>query len=190
MALLPGCSNQSVSAQFPILMVRRTLTMLSYGYEPQFSPENYLSFFERIPPLYSRDGVRMDVQANTSHTDKGFYSSDTYSDNLIQYISEWKDESSPHHSKPFFAYLPFSAPHWPLQCSPEDRDVYKGVYDEGPDVLRKKRLERLVEMGIHKPGVEAAAVIAPELSEWDEMTAEERKLSVRAMETYAGMVTA
>lgn len=67
---------------------------------------------------------------------------------------------------------------------------YKGVYDDGPYALRERRLEKLVELGIideatvpHK--VETGKVGA---EEWDSFTPEEKKLSIRAMETYAGMV--
>ena len=167
-ALLPGAANH-------------------YGFEPQFGPD-YISFFERIPPLYTRDGVKEEFEANTTHSSHGFYSSDTYADNLIDYLRGWKDGQIS--SKPFFAYLPFAAPHWPLQCSREDRDRYKGMYDDGPGALRERRLASLKKMGIHKEDVAAYDVIAPDHNEWDDMTPEERSLSARAMETFAGMVTA
>jgi arylsulfatase A-like enzyme len=63
------------------------------------------------------------------------------------------------------------------------------MYDDGPYALRERRLRKLVELGIidqsvlpHK--VETSTV---GVGEWDEMTSEERKLSSRAMEAYAGM---
>ncbi|GFZ51561.1 Uncharacterized sulfatase [Saitozyma sp. JCM 24511] len=189
-ALLPGCSNQCVQSRRESLRVAEED---SYGYEPQFGPD-YLSFLERIPPLYSRDGKKADIQPNTSHAVDGFYSSDTYADNLLEYLQDWKQEardkaSSGTSDRPFFAYLPFSAPHWPLQCSKEDRDAYAGVYDDGPDALRLRRLERLKALGIYDDAVVPAEVIAAEATEWDEMSSEEKKLSARSMETYAGMVT-
>lgn len=62
-------------------------------------------------------------QANTSNEYKdGFFSSEFYADNLIKYFTERTDAEK---EKPFFAYLPFSAPHWPLQCSKADRLQYK-----------------------------------------------------------------
>ena len=133
----------------------------------------------------------MEVIPNTSSSPDGFYSSDYYVNNLLDYFRDWKTEStSSSADKPFFAFLPFTAPHWPLQCSKPDRDAYKGVYDEGPDALRVKRLAGLMKLGIVAHDVKPADVIASEVSEWDEMTPEEKHLSVRAMETYAGMVTA
>lgn len=187
---MQGCSNQCVQSRRESLRVAEED---SYGYEPQFGPD-YLSFFERIPPLYSRDGKKADIQPNTSHAVDGFYSSDTYADNLLEYLQDWKQEArdkarSGTGYKPFFAYLPFSAPHWPLQCSKEDRDAYAGVYDDGPDALRLRRLERLKALGIYDDAVVPAELIASEATEWDEMSSEEKKLSARSMETYAGMVT-
>jgi len=62
------------------------------------------------------------------------------------------------------------------------------VYDEGPEVLRQKRLAKLKELGLIPPEVVPHDVVAPEQSEWEHMSEEERKLSARAMETFAGMV--
>ena len=66
---------------------------------------------------------------------------------------------------------------------------YMGMYDDGPYSLRERRLKRLVELGIidkstvpHKVETTTQGV-----GEWDDMTPEERRLSSRAMEAYAGM---
>lgn len=63
--------------------------------------------------------------------------------NLIDQFS--KDE------KPFFLYIAHNAPHWPLHALPEDIEKYNGVYNEGWDVLRKKRYDRLIQLGIIDP---------------------------------------
>ena len=105
---------------------------------------------------------------------------------MIQYLKERNAEEA---EKPFFGYLAYSATHWPLQCLPEDRDIHKGKYDDGPDALRLKRLDRLIKLGLVKPDVVPHPVVAPGAKEWDAMTAGEKKLSARAMEVFAGMVT-
>lgn len=93
----------------------------------------------------------------------------------------------------FFAYLPFSAPHWPLQAPQETIAHYAGMYDDGPEVLRQKRLAALKKGGL----VAADAVPAPVISldedghdtaTWEQMTPEQRRASARRMEVYAGMV--
>ncbi|RYP61060.1 hypothetical protein DL769_007884 [Monosporascus sp. CRB-8-3] len=61
--------------------------------------------------------------------------------------------------KPFFSYLAYAAPHWPLQELKEVRDLYKGVYDEGPTKLRQRRLERLIELGLVPKDMEPAPMV-------------------------------
>ena len=99
------------------------------------------------------------------------------------------DRSQSEKAKPFFAYLAYTAPHFPLQCAAEDRDRYRGAYDQGPDALRLQRLASLKAAGIIGEDVEPHAVEAV-TAEWEAMTPEERQLSARSMEIYAGMVTA
>ena len=69
---------------------------------------------------------------------EGWYSSNGYGDKMVQYLKDWKENKD---ERPFFAYLPFTAPHWPLQAPQEYIKKYRGVYDDGPDALRLKRLQ-------------------------------------------------
>lgn len=64
------------------------------------------------------------------------------------------------------------------------------MYDKGPYALRERRLHKLKELGIIDAGVVPHQVETTTMGigEWDELTADERKLSCRAMEAYAGMV--
>lgn len=50
--------------------------------------------------------------------------------------------------EPFFLYVPFTAPHWPLHARPEDIERYRGRYDEGFDALREQRFARMREIGL------------------------------------------
>ena len=60
-----------------------------------------------------------------------------------------KEHASKHADKPFFHYLAFHAPHFPLHALPEDIDRYRDRYLQGWDVLRKERRERQSEMGLN-----------------------------------------
>ncbi|RBR26155.1 uncharacterized protein FIESC28_01046 [Fusarium coffeatum] len=162
-AMLPGCCNH-------------------YGWEP---------VQEKFPvggrPIHAEEGKKVDITPNKTEDPEGFYSTDYYTNCLLEYFGG-RDEKEK--EKPFFAFLPFTAPHWPLQCSKQQRDKYKGMYDDGPYALRERRLKKLVELGIipesvvpHKVETDTVGV-----GEWDELTPEEKKLSSRAMEAYAGMV--
>ncbi len=74
-----------------------------------------------------------------------FYSSDYFATRLIDFLGERPAKGK---ERPFFAYLAFTAPHWPLQAPAEDIARYKGRYDAGFDILRERRLARQRELGI------------------------------------------
>ena len=87
-----------------------------------------------------RDGVKEVFEPNLTDSPEGFYTADYCTDNLINYVKDWdagKANKGGETKPPFFAFLPFTVPHWPLQCAKEDSDLYKGVYDDGPTRCEK-----------------------------------------------------
>ncbi|RZK00587.1 MAG: arylsulfatase [Novosphingobium sp.] len=128
---------------------------------------------------YSQDGQVISSLPAT------FYSSDYFADRLIDQLQTAKQPSES--SKPFFALLTFTAPHWPLQAPAADIARYRGRYDEGFDVLRARRLKRQEELGLVAPGTLAHSVKAP-AGGWDALTAEQKRNASRDMEIYAAMV--
>lgn len=133
--------------------------------------------FSPVPTLYTEDDQFVTVGDD-------FYSSDSYTDKLLQYLRE----RAPGDDRPFFAYLPFQAPHWPLQAPDESIAKYRGRYDAGPDALREERLAALKRLGLCPPDVEAHPVVADGAVEWAAMTDDQRAVSARSMEVYAAMV--
>jgi arylsulfatase A-like enzyme len=88
---------------------------------------------------------------------------------------------------PWFLYLAYNAPHFPVQCMPEDYEKYRGRFMEGWDVLRKKRLAKQIKMGI----VPANTKLAPrpqKIPAWDSLTPEKQIEMDAIMATYAGMI--
>lgn len=122
---------------------------------------------------------------------ENFYSTDAFADRLLDYFTDRSNDGELQ-EKPFFAYLAFSAPHWPLQAPEEDIACYRGTYDEGPEVLREQRLKNLEKLGLVPEGTIAHNVIAiggrMMSQKWDTLSAEEKKFSSRTMEIYAAMV--
>jgi len=113
---------------------------------------------------------------------KDFYYTDAISDNAVKYIA---DHDSQYGQKPFFMYVAFTAPHWPMHAKPNDIAKYKGRYAKGWDALRAERHKRMIEMGI----VESKWKITPRdpaVPPWDE--AEDKEWFERRMEVYAAMV--
>ncbi|KAI0466563.1 alkaline-phosphatase-like protein [Xylaria cf. heliscus] len=163
-AHLPACSNH-------------------YAYEPQLEGADKIPDFMTMSfiALHSEDGEYV------KKLPEGWYSSHGYGDKMLQYLKDWKESGD---ERPFFGYLPFTAPHWPLQAPQEYIQKYRGVYDEGPEALRQKRLQRLKDLGMVPKDVEAHPVVADEVKEWSELSDVERANSCRAMECFAGMVEA
>ena len=62
------------------------------------------------------------------------------------------------------------------------------MYDDGPAALRKRRLERLIELGLVPKDVEPAPMVGLVDPEWETLSTEERAASARKMETFAAMV--
>ena len=85
---------------------------------------------------------------------------------MLEYLRDWKESQD---ERPFFAYYPFSAPHWPLQAPKEYIDHYRGVYDDGPEALRQKRLANLVKLGMIDKDTKPHPVVADEVTGWEEM---------------------
>lgn len=73
--------------------------------------------------------------------DMDFYATDAYTDYAMQYLDEYKNEE-----KPFFLYLAYTAPHYPLHAWPEDIEKYRGKYMIGWDSLRRQRFERIRDL--------------------------------------------
>lgn len=136
-------------------------------------------------PIHVEDGRKADVRPNTTETSDGFYSSDTYTDKLIQYLGE---RSAAEREKPFFAYHAFSAPHWPNQAPKAVREKYHSTYLDGPDALRQRRLDSMKKLGIIAQDVRAHEVVAPEMGEWESFDEYQKACSARSMAAYAGMV--
>ncbi len=74
---------------------------------------------------------------------EGFYITDAITDNAIGFIDELRRDG-----EPFFLYVAYTAPHWPLHALKEDIARYRGKYLGGWDALREKRHRRMIELGI------------------------------------------
>lgn len=76
---------------------------------------------------------------------EGFYFTNDISDYAIDRIEQHKTDN------PFFMYVSYTAAHWPMHALPEDIAKYKGKYNEGWDVMRAKRVEKMKQMGLIDP---------------------------------------
>jgi arylsulfatase len=72
---------------------------------------------------------------------KDFYMTDAFTDHALRFIESFKQD-------PYFLYLAYTAPHWPLHAYAEDIARHRGKYKKGWDALRRERHQRQVRMGI------------------------------------------
>lgn len=115
---------------------------------------------------------------------EGRYSTEFYTDKLIEFIREGIESND---NKPFFAFAAYTSPHWPLQVPDDYLDRYAGDYDMGYDSLRALRFASLKKAGM----IPESATLPPRLdfiTPWDSLSVEEKRIEARKMELYAAMV--
>ena len=114
----------------------------------------------------------------------GFYSSEVFANRIIGNIDAGRGDG-----KPFFAYLAFTAPHWPLHAPDEFIRKYEGKYDAGYEVIRDRRVARMKELGLipKDAGVYTGNPVWPK---WGQLTAQQKVIDAKRMAVYAAMVEA
>ena len=133
----------------------------------------------------SRPGATYREDGRTlSRLPADFYSSDSFATKLIDQLRTTAHGKEG--KKPFFAYLTFTAPHWPLQARQPDIARYKGRYDAGFEALRAARLKRQAELGLMDPNKPAHEPTYK--ARWDDLTPAQKQAAARDMEIYAAMV--
>lgn len=112
----------------------------------------------------------------------GFYSTDAFTDYAIEFLDNARKKD-----KPYFLYLAHNAPHFPLHAPPAEIATYKGRYDVGWDVIRKRRYARLTELGL----IDSTWRLSnrdPKVEAWSEITSSQAEFLIPMMEVYAAMV--
>lgn len=126
------------------------------------------------------------IKTPASTTDRRFYTTDAFTDYAIRFLKEHQQDAA-QQDKPFFLYLAYTAPHWPLQAHEEEIKKYRGKYRIGWDELRKQRLVKQKELGLLpantrlSPRPEAAPA-------WDSLDQKKQNEMDLKMSVYAAMV--
>ncbi len=113
--------------------------------------------------------------------DKNFYTTDVYTNKALEWLEE--DELA---KQPFFLYVAFQAPHYPLHAWPEDIAKYKGKYDLGYEAIRKARYRRMVDMGLINESKNP--YIEMDSESWGKLSGIALEKEIRRMEIYAAML--
>ncbi len=107
---------------------------------------------------------------------------------MTEAVTEFAKEKIQNHNdeNPFFMYVAYTAPHWPMHALPEDVEKYKGKYDQGWDETRKKRLSRMKDLGL----IPKEAILSDRdyrVPEWSD-DIKDKEWDIANMEVYAAMV--
>jgi len=113
-------------------------------------------------------------------SDADYYFTDAVSEHAVNFVTEKAAENTP-----FFLYLAYTAPHWPLHAPEEDVQRYLETFALGWDVLREARLERLIAAGVLPTGT-GLSQRDPTVPAWDD--APDKEWEARRMAVYAAQV--
>ena len=113
--------------------------------------------------------------------DENYFMTDEITDYALDWLNQYKEED-----KPFFLYLAYNAPHWPLHAPDKDIAKYKGVYDGGYQQIREARYKRMIEMGVIDP--KTAPLYKNDIDDWNSLSDKDKKLEAKRMEIHAAMV--
>ena len=168
-----------------------------------FDRSYYLADQDRFfsPQRHFKDDV--ELPAVESGTD--YYATTAIADHAVNCLKEHADQYS---ARPFFHYLAFTAPHFPLHALQKDIDRYRDSYLDGWDAIRERRWKRMTEMGIiNCPLSEFDTEIlppnnldkdelkdqigpgeAPRAVPWKSLTDEQKRFQATKMAIHAAMI--
>ncbi len=171
--------------------------VLDGGFQRSLDRRNQGNFFT------AKGSYIDDAPIEPAADESGYYATITTVDHALDCLREHADTYA---DRPFFHYIAFIAPHFPLHALPEDIARYRDRYMDGWDVMRQQRFARQREMGLvnttlselerevgppyHFP--EALEMLGPgEVNRplpWSELTDEQRRFQATKMAIHAAMV--
>jgi len=167
------------------------------GFDRSYYLKDQGRFFN--PEIHWKDDVKLPKVAK----DSGYYGTTAIADHAIECL---KEHASKHDDKPFFHYLAFTAPHFPLHALPEDIKRYQDAYQRDWEQVRAERWERMKKMGLldgelsevernlgppyhfpeHLKILGDAEVNRP--VKWSSLTNEQRRFQAVKMSLHAAMI--
>jgi arylsulfatase len=147
--------------------------------------ERYYGFLDALTDHFYPDLVYDNHRVDPPKSpEEGYHLTADLIDHAIDFV---RDQVSASGTRPFFLYVPFGTAHCPHQAPQAFLDKYRGAYDEGWDVIRRRRFERQLELGI-VPENTAFPPRNDGVPAWDSLSPDERKVAARLQEAFAAMV--
>lgn len=113
---------------------------------------------------------------------EGFYSTDYITDRAVEFLSQHQT------GQPFFLYLAYTAPHWPLHAPEDEVARFEGSYMRGWDEMRKERYQKMLSTGV----LESNVLLSPRdghIPAWDDLDEADKLVWDRKMAVYAAQVS-
>jgi len=154
------------------------------GFDLSFTLQNNGSSYFNSKPLYN-DGRKVTFLVGNKEVireDTSVYLTQAITNFALDALEKQKNKRNP-----FFLYVAYNAPHWPLQALQEDIARYKGKYLSGWDTLRQQRYKKLKTAGLIKKGWQLSNRFS-EVPNWSSLTAAERDKWDSRMAIYAAMI--
>ncbi|MEM9021334.1 MAG: arylsulfatase [Planctomycetota bacterium] len=141
------------------------------------------SFFD--PWTLTRDNVQITPENDPLYRPEVYHYTDAIADNAVMFINDHaKSPEAQGLGKPFFLYVAFTAPHWPLHALPEDIEQFEGDFPPEYDRFRQARFERMKQMGL----IGADWELSPTVGDTAGVPEDRRAWEARCMEVYAAMI--
>ncbi|MCF0052599.1 arylsulfatase [Dyadobacter sp. LJ53] len=175
--------NTIISGKWHVGLVPSALAH-NRGFDKSFTMLNNGSSYFNSEPIYN-DGRTVNFLLNgqkIERQDTSRYLTQAITDFAVKSLDEVKSSKNP-----FFLYVAYTAPHWPIQAPPGDIAKYKGKYMEGWDALRKQRFERQKQFGIIDKQWPLSSRYEG-ASDWEKLTSLEKDLWDTRMAIYAAMI--
>ena len=154
---------------------------------------NYFNPAQPFPNFYRGQGPEpfLDQETPVTEFPSDYYATDAFTERAVNQIERFADADD---KAPFFLHLCYTAPHYPLHAKPQDVAKYYGRFDDGYFAMRKRRLEKLRNLGLVDPrwrlsGPDAqTSELAYDyaITPWEQIDNLPREK--RRMEVYAAMV--
>jgi arylsulfatase A-like enzyme len=135
------------------------------------------SFYD--PATLCRGNDYITPRNDPQYKPETYYYTDAISDNAVTFLRNHAKQAP---DKPTFLYVAYTTAHWPMHALPKDIAKYKGKYNGGFAPIRKKRFERLKEMGM----VASDIGLSPQSDDWEKV--KHKDWEIRNMEVYAAMI--
>ena len=174
--------------------------VLAGGFDHSYSLNDHDRYFN--PKQHTLD----DEPLPAIQPGDGYYTTTAIAQHAIAMLAE---HNGNHREEPFFLYLAFTAPHFPLHALPEDIALYKDRYRAGWDALREERYGRMKKLGLvncpifklaesdivphwNNSEAELRRQIGPgevaHIRPWNELSEEQKEFQAAKMAVYAAMI--